>query len=172
MPHLPELSCTGCHACAVICPKQCISMERDQEFFLYPRILTSECIECNLCSRCCPVLDPQETKEEEKIPLAYAAKHKDLNIRMGSSSGGVFTALAEFVISEKKGVVFGACFDWDFQVHQQYTESLSGLAPFRRSKYVQSTIGNAFVEAKTFLEQDRMVLFTGTPFKLVDFMIF
>lgn len=89
--------CCGCTACVSVCPKQCIAMQEDEEGFLYPVVDTSLCIDCNLCQKVCPELHPMNTR----TPLhVYAAKHKDEQIRLASSSGGIFTLLAEKVIDE------------------------------------------------------------------------
>lgn len=151
--------CCGCGACVQVCPKQCINMSADNEGFLYPQVDSSICIDCGLCEKVCPVINQNEPKE----PLVvYAAKNNDEEIRLKSSSGGIFTLLAEKVIAEG-GVVFGAKFDADWNVVHDYTETVEGLAAFRGSKYVQSVIGDNYKIAKQFLCDGRKVLFSGTP---------
>jgi hypothetical protein len=92
----------------------------------------------------------------------YASKHPNEQVRMHSSSGGVFTAISEQVI-QQGGVVFGARFDANWEVVHAYAENMEEVEKFRGSKYVQSRIGNAFVEVEHFLQQGRNVLFSGTP---------
>ena len=151
--------CCGCTACVSVCPKQCIAMQEDEEGFLYPVVDTSLCIDCNLCQKVCPELHPMNTR----TPLhVYAAKHKDEQIRLASSSGGIFTLLAEKVIDEG-GVVFGARFNASWEVVHDYTETKEGLTAFRGSKYVQSWLGNCFSKVRSFLSEGRKVMFTGTP---------
>ena len=152
-------NCNGCHACAEICPKQCITMGADEEGFLYPAINQNNCIDCNLCETVCPVIN---TPMNQSIPVSYAAYNKNEKIRMDSSSGGLFTLLGQYVI-EQKGVVFGARFNDDFNVIHDYVEDIKSLSVFRGSKYVQSTIGNTYIHVENFLKQNRLVLFTGTP---------
>ena len=151
--------CCGCAACVQRCPKLCISLKEDKEGFLYPVVDKENCIDCGLCEKVCPELNVAQ----ERVPLnVYAVKHKDEEIRMKSSSGGVFTLLAEQIIDEG-GVVFGARFDESWEVMHDYTETKDGLAVFRGSKYVQSKIGNTYQQAEVFLKQGRKVMFTGTP---------
>lgn len=97
-----------------------------------------------------------------KPPLKiFAAKNMDEETRIKSSSGGVFSALANSVIDEG-GVVFGVSFDKDWLPVHSYTERREDLCLFRGSKYVQSKVGTAYVEVKQFLKAGRKVLFSGT----------
>lgn len=151
--------CCGCAACVQKCPKQCISLSEDKEGFLYPHVDKEACIDCGLCEKVCPVLLPYETREPLQV---LAAINKNEKIRMESSSGGIFTLLAEPIIREG-GVVFGARFDDDWQVTLDYTETIEGLAAFRGSKYVQARTGEAYKQCEQFLKAGRKVLFTGSP---------
>lgn len=155
--------CCGCNACVQICPKQCIRMQEDGEGFLYPLVDVDMCVDCKLCEKVCPVINQNEPRRPLKV---YAAKHPDEDIRLNSSSGGVFTLLAEQVIAEG-GVVFGARFDESWQVVHDYSETVEGLAAFRGSKYVQSVIGDTYKSAQDFLKHGRKVMFTGTPCQIV-----
>ncbi len=157
---LDKTKCNGCHACAAVCPKKCIATTADTEGFLYPKVDETACISCGLCDSVCPVMHQDEPLNENL--LAYAAINKDEQTRMQSSSGGIFTLLAKYVL-QKGGVVFGAAFNEKFEVEHKCVETEEELAIFRGSKYVQSKIGDSFAKAKTFLEQGRVVLFTGTP---------
>ena len=151
--------CTGCHACVSVCPRKCIVMGTDEEGFLYPKVDVGACIQCEACVRVCPVLHPYE----QHLPMkAYASRHTDEDIRMLSSSGGIFTRLAEEVI-RRDGVVFGARYDERWQVVHTWTDTLEGIACFRGAKYVQSIIGDTYRQARNFLRQGKRVLFTGTP---------
>lgn len=151
--------CCGCHACATVCPKHCIAMCVDEEGFLYPSVRIDACVKCGLCEQVCPVIH----QAHSRLPLkVYASMSKILKIRMRSSSGGLFTLLAETVIKQG-GIVFGAKFDEDWNVVHAWTDTMEGITAFQGSKYVQSVIGTTFREAKTFLQQGRKVLFSGTP---------
>lgn len=151
--------CCGCEACRSVCPKNCISIKADMEGFVYPQVDLSRCIDCKLCEKVCPVLHPASSTE---APSVYAGINNDTDIRLQSSSGGIFTLIAEQIL-QKNGVVFGACFDEQWNVVHRYTETKEGLSRFRGSKYVQSHIGDSFLQAKRFLDEGREVLFSGTP---------
>lgn len=151
--------CCGCWACVQRCPKHCITMVEDDEGFLYPKVDSSLCIDCSLCEKVCPVIN----QGEPRIPdMVYAAKNLNEEIRMVSSSGGIFTLLAEEIIA-KGGVVFGARFNEEWDVVHDYTETIEGLSAFRGSKYVQSRVGKCYSQVEEFLKKGRKVLFSGTP---------
>lgn len=155
---IDKYNCCGCEACVQACPKRCISFDEDSEGFRYPKVDESLCVECGVCERTCPFLNPYE----HRIPQSQvAAFNPDNLIRELSSSGGIFTMLAERVIREG-GVVFGVRFDEHWQAVFDYTENIEGLAPFRGSKYVQARVGLAFQQVRDFVKQGRKVLFTGT----------
>ena len=160
MIHIIDKSkCCGCNACVQRCPKQCITMQEDEEGFLYPVVDQSVCIDCGLCEKVCPVINPSETRQPLQV---FAAKNRNEDQRLRSSSGGIFILLAEHIIKQG-GVVFGARFDKNWDVEHAYAETLEELEPLMRSKYVQSRIGNTYKEAEQFLKQGRQVLFVGTP---------
>ena len=165
-----KADCCGCYACATVCPENCISMVKDDDGFWYPSVDLSICINCGVCEKACPVLTPSPNNKTSKI-LSYAAYTKDEQIRMESSSGGLFTEIAKYVILQG-GVVFGAAFDEEHDVVHTYTESLEGLEAFRGSKYVQSKIGDTYSVARAFLKQGRIVLFTGTPCQIEGLLTF
>jgi len=156
---IKKQDCCGCYACYNICPQKCISMLADDEGFWYPVVDIEECTDCGLCEKVCPILNK---KIAENCPVAYACINKEDNIREQSSSGGVFTVIAERVIVNN-GVVFGAGFDGGFNVIHRWTDRMDGLGNFRGSKYVQSCIGDTYNQVRDFLNQKRQVLFSGTP---------
>ena len=150
--------CTGCGACAAACPTGAVRMQEDDEGFFYPIIDTETCIGCKACERACPA-DAVTAPEHE--PEAYYAFAKD-DICRGSSSGGVFTLLAQEILL-RGGLVFGAAFDDKHRVCHLAIDNVEDLAELRTSKYVQSDIGRTFAQAKASLQESRCVLFTGTP---------
>lgn len=164
-----KASCYGCGACAQRCPRQCIAMQEDNEGFLYPVINRDKCICCGLCAEVCPSLQKPPGRPGEL--LVYACRSTDTEILKWSSSGGVFTHLAQAVI-ERDGIVFGAAFGHDLSVAHAYAESPRDVARFRGSKYVQSTIGDTYGAAERMLEQGKPVLFSGTPCQIAGLKAF
>lgn len=162
-------NCTGCSACFASCPKNAISLVPNEEGFLYPQIDSSKCIQCGLCEKVCPTLNIQQGAN--KNPKAFAVINDDEKIRMESSSGGVFTAVAKKVI-EENGIVFGVKLDEHQKAVFSFTENVEGLSEFRGSKYVQAQVGNAFKECKNFLIENKKVLFTGTPCQIEGLKLF
>lgn len=154
--------CCGCGACEQICPKHCITMARNEEGFLYPQIDHDACIKCGKCDKCCPVIQLNIKENENKNILAHAAKSNNEEVRKNSSSGGLFTEIATYIL-QNGGVVFGAAFDENFKVIHIGVDNIEYLDRLRGSKYVQSEIGNTYIQAKEYLDAGRIVLFTGTP---------
>jgi coenzyme F420-reducing hydrogenase beta subunit len=151
----------------------------DSTGFLYPEIDTKKCINCHICENICPL--PKNIKRNgENIDVAFdynyppppnihttiqevfAVINNNEIIRKDSTSGGIFSLFAEKIIGQK-GIVFGAQFDKDFSVIHSYTDNLEGIGKYRGSKYVQSRTGETYKECKRFLDDGRVVIFSGTP---------
>lgn len=151
--------CCGCSACQQICPQKCISLLPDNEGFLYPHVNLQKCVDCRLCEKVCPVLN----QEDERKPIeVYAAYNRNEDIRIKSSSGGIFTLIAEEIIN-MNGVVFGVRWNSDWEAIFDYTTKVEDLRLFRGSKYVQAKLDNTFHLVEKFLKDEKKVLFTGTP---------
>ncbi len=97
-----------------------------------------------------------------ETPEAYACKHKDLEIRMASRSGGVFTAVSDIIL-DNGGVVYGCALDENFAAVHKRATTPQQRNEFRKSKYVQSDIGDSFLSVKNDLNNGLEVLFSGTP---------
>lgn len=151
--------CCGCGACAQKCPLKCIEMKEDKEGFLYPFVNDIQCIHCDLCKSVCPFYNSSDTHE----PLeSYSVINQNKRIREESSSGGAFSLIAEQTLRQG-GVVFGAMFDNQWNVFHGCVDNIEDLRKLRGSKYVQSTIGKSYDDAKFYLNKGKQVLFSGTP---------
>lgn len=160
--------CSGCHSCYNVCPKKCIAMKEDFEGFWYPEVDIDKCIDCGLCEKRCPILNDMKNDNQ---PQAYACYNKNESIRKESSSGGVFTLLATFII-ERGGIVYGASFNNEFMVEHIKADNVDDLGKLRGSKYVQSRIGNTYAEIKEYLNQGKLVYFSGTPCQIDGLIAF
>lgn len=150
--------CCGCTACMHVCPVKCIAMHEDEEGFLYPTIEKEKCIHCHKCEKVCSIRNTDNLNRKTETFVGY---NRNEEIRKQSSSGGVFSVIAEWIL-EQDGVVFGAASDENFEIHHIAVESKEELEKLRGSKYVQSRLENVYPEVKQYLEMDHKVLFTGT----------
>lgn len=164
-----NFDCCGCEGCVNICPNNSITLVVDNEGFYYPKIEKDQCLNCGLCDKVCPTKNELNLKKEKV--QSYACINKNEISRLSSSSGGIFELLYTYVIGEN-GVVFGAAFDDEFKLVHTYGESLEMCEKFKGSKYVQSKIGNTFSKAKHFLDQGRLVLFSGTQCEIKGLNLF
>ena len=153
-----KAACCGCSACEAACPVSAIHMARDEEGFAYPVLDRKKCIECGRCQKVCPI---ENGNDPQPAVAAYAAVHRDAGLLKKSSSGGVFTALAEEVI-RSGGIVFGAVMENNKVFHCK-AETVEQLAPMRGSKYVQSDMGQTMQAVKLAIQEGKQVLFSGTP---------
>lgn len=94
-------------------------------------------------------------------PIVYAVQHKDEGIRASSRSGGMFTALSDYIL-ENNGVVYGCVLTQDFRAVHVRAENKSARNRMRGSKYIQSSMGDTFKSVKYDLESGRRTLFSGT----------
>lgn len=154
--------CCGCGSCAAVCPQQCIQMIPDNEGFRYPKINTSKCVNCYHCERVCPLFQKLQNVSECDETLAYAVKNKDDSVRMKSSSGGIFFALAMEMIW-RGGLVCAAVYDDDFSVVHILAETLEDTVRQQGAKYPQSCAEQCYAQIRTALRGETPVLFVGTP---------
>ena len=151
--------CCGCTACDNVCPQNAISMLPDEEGFLYPHVCLSDCVDCGLCEKACPVLHAERRQEKTE---GYIIRNRDAKILEESTSGGAFTAFAAYLMGQGY-VVYGAGYDDNMQVVCKKASKPEELREMRGSKFVQSFLGNTFQEVKKQLKMGQKVLFTGTP---------
>lgn len=150
--------CTGCEACRNICPMDAVCMRPDEKGFLHPQI-GENCIHCGKCVQICPQNKAPVLHKPGKV---YAALARDDAIRSSSSSGGIFSLLADKVL-QNGGSVFGAVVMESLTVRHIGITDTEGLERLRGSKYVQSEIDTTYQKAKEYLIMERAVLFSGTP---------
>ncbi len=163
--------CTGCSACANACPKTCIKMQPDNAGFLFPNIEEEKCINCNICKFVCPVLHFMPNSETD-FKEAWGVTINDNDILLKSSSGGLFSAIAQHVLN-MGGCVFGAAFSEDYKnVNHVVIENRNDLCRIRGSKYVQSASGDCYRTAKALLNDGRKVLYSGTPCQIAGLRAF
>lgn len=163
------LTCTGCGACASVCPKGAIQLLPDVEGFCYPVVNKCQCNGCGLCVRTCPLTAP---RHRDASPTCYAARSRDADLVAKSSSGGIFSELATKTI-QQGGVVFGASYCGDsLTVRHIGVDRLSELSRLRGSKYVQSYVDGTYEEVKSLLDAQRPVLFSGTPCQIAGLLAY
>ena len=155
-------NCCGCEACINICPKKCIKMVEDDEGFRYPIVDKEKCINCKLCEKVCQYINKIDLKEKENYPIIYACTQKNINNIKNSTTIGIFYELGKKVI-EDNGIVVGATYDKDMHVQHKIASDLKTLDEMRGSKYVQSEINDIYKKIHNLLNDNKFVLFSGTP---------
>lgn len=150
-----DYDCSGCTACMNICSHDAITMEKNEEGFLYPVRHNDICVNCGLCENICPFEHPVYKNDS---PLVYAAYDK--KERTGSSSGGIFYTIARYVINQG-GIVYGAAYDDELKVMHRSARTIQELEALRGSKYVQSDLNDCFKQIKDELKKGTLVYFTG-----------
>lgn len=164
-----KADCCGCGACQQSCPKNCITMASDGEGFLYPQVDEAACVNCGLCEKVCPILKKQKPSAYDVT--AYAAYTSNEEIRRISSSGGIFSVLAQEILS-RGGVVAGAAFDEDLSVRHILVQKDGELNRLRGSKYVQSRMEDTYIQIRDLLKQEKAVLFTGVSCQVAGLKAF
>lgn len=161
-------SCYGCGACFNACPAGAIDMRENADGFLEPVIDENKCISCGKCKQVCPSINRQYPNDPEPDMYAFSAEEKVL---YNSSSGGIFTFLAQYVL-QAGGYVAGAAYDSQFYVNHTIIHSMDELDKLRRSKYLQSSTGSTFQKTKELLEAGESVLYSGCPCQIAGLLRF
>lgn len=154
------LNCTGCGACRNICPVDAISMEPNEKGFIAPVVDDEKCIRCGKCLKLCPLRNRPELFRE-RTPHAYAAWSLDPEIILNSSTGGIFSVLANWVFGNG-GIVYGSAMNSDHTLTIHRATCTDELAKLRGSKYVQGDTELSFRNVKKDLQSGKYVLFSGT----------
>jgi coenzyme F420-reducing hydrogenase beta subunit len=153
-------TCTACRACEQICPHEAVRMQIDENGFLHPNVVADICTGCKTCEKVCPALHNDDSIDEKQN--VYLAWIKDTDTRLSSSSGGLFSAIADYVLLQG-GIVCGAMYDNEMNVVHGFATNAKELEKLRGSKYVQSDTNNTFTKTKQYLKQGLTVYYTGTP---------
>lgn len=161
--NIPVQNCSSCAACANVCARNAVSMQLDAEGFYRPVIDAEKCVQCGACERICPWNKPVENPNVADVsPKTVAACAKDESVRLQSSSGGIFTVLAERVLDDG-GVVVGVAQTSPTRFGHIVVDNKANLEKLRGSKYVQADVGLVYREVRSLLKAGRKVLFSGTP---------
>lgn len=157
--NIEHKACSGCTACANICPHNAITLRKNEKGFQYPVIDPNKCTDCGLCGTVCQCAETE--LKQSKMLRTFAVKHPGDMVRSSSQSGGLFYGLAEWVIKQG-GVCYGAAVDDNLAVKQIRVTTISDLKRLQGSKYVQSDVGGSFVEVEKDLRAGNVVLYSGT----------
>lgn len=164
--------CTLCGACVTACPVNAVSFDETYLDFCYPKINLDRCIHCKQCEKACPILNlNRNIKHENELPIAFAAKCKNDSVRLISTSGGAFYALAKQMLQEG-GYICGAVFDDDFHVKHIVSNKDGDLLRMLGSKYAQSNSDYCYREIKQKLNAGYKVLFSGCPCQVAALSVY
>ena len=155
-------SCTGCGACVSSCPKQALKLSYDKEGFYYPHLDNGKCVNCKICEKSCHVLNTEVPALPSHNFKAYMVKANDKRIVNSSSSGGAFTLLANHFLAEG-GIVYGARYNFKNERLEHCSTQNCSLNELRKSKYIESYLGDTFKIISDQLAFGHKVLFCGTP---------
>ncbi len=167
-----KLDCCGCNACGDACAQNAITFKTDNEGFWYPEVDKEKCTDCYLCEKVCPIINVKELKKND-LPqsICYAAEHKNLEVVFDSTSGGLFSALAD-IMYKSGGYVGGAVFNDDFSVRQYISNDKKDLPRLRSSKYLQSHLDGFYKQVRDLLKAGEKVLVCGSPCQMAALRAF
>jgi acetyltransferase-like isoleucine patch superfamily enzyme/coenzyme F420-reducing hydrogenase beta subunit len=164
--------CSGCSACVDICGNKAIELKTDVEGFWYPEVNHELCSNCGLCEKTCPQLHVDELRYGQKEdPMVYAAYHKDYELRRESTSGGLFSALANEMY-DRGGYVGGAVYTEEFTARQIVSKNREDIVRIRGSKYFQSDMTGLFKQIEEILSEGEKVLVCGTPCQMAGLRLY
>lgn len=163
-----EKNCYGCGACYQSCPEKSIIMLHNKRGFLIPSVDSEKCIDCGICIEVCPEVKDMELNTVLK---AYMAISKDKNILKTSTSGGIFCEIAKYIL-KREGVVYGCSWDDKIQATHIKIDTIEEIVKLQKSKYVQSDIKETYKETERYLQENKLVLFSGTACQIAGLRAF
>lgn len=159
---IKKSDCTGCELCETVCPVNAVYFKTDEEGFWYPFVNYDNCINCGKCIKMCPSLN-EELRTRGNSPEIYAAWTKDEEIRLKSTSGGVFFEIAQLFIKEG-GAVAGCRYTSEWRGAGHFLAwDMEGLTKVMGSKYYQSNTSGIYEQVKMAADEGKKVLFAGSP---------
>lgn len=154
-----KMACTGCGACAYVCPKQCISFQNDTYGASHPFIDNSRCIDCGRCQTYCPAINQPESYNPIQ---AYAAWSSDAEERRTSASGGIAAEIYKHAINNGWAIV-GASFHDGFEVKLKLTDNIATAKEFKNSKYVFSSAIDIYQDINKRLKDGSKIAIIALP---------
>lgn len=153
-----KVDCCGCNACGDACAHGAITFKTDIEGFWYPEVDKAKCVDCGLCEKVCPIINVDKLKKNDfETPKALVANHKNIEVRFDSTSGGMFTAYAEWAFSNGY-YVGGAIFTDEWGARNFISNNKEDLLKLRNTKYIQSDATGFYKEVKRLLDKGEKVL--------------
>lgn len=157
-----KTTCTGCGACAQVCKHDALCMMPDEDGFLHPVLNPSNCINCGLCDKTCPVVH-QDLCVNDYNQRCFLATTSRKDYYQNSASIGLCTMLSDYIVNQG-GIVFGSYLDEsEWTAYQLGVCDVEGVRKIRNSKYLQSNTKKTFLEVKDNLRKGCKVLYIGTP---------
>ena len=159
-----EGMCNGCGACAAVCPKECVTLNKT--IYCYNAVIDkAKCVECEKCKKVCPNLNKIEMRE----PIAYYQGWNKQSTRKMSSSGGVAYALMEETI--KTGGYVAGCLFENGEFIFDITNDSKRIKRFVGSKYVKSDPTSIYERIKEIVKNN-IVLFIGLPCQIAGIKMY
>ena len=152
--------CSACGACADVCKKKCIELQKNIKGEFHPVIDLDECIHCGMCERVCPHLNVCSSNAPLKCFAAYTDKARK---RDDSASGGIARMLYENFLRMEGAYVVGVQFDTHYNPIFSITNDIEKIGLYQGSKYIQAEVGNLFSNIETLLKEQKKVLLIALP---------